>query len=145
MSADQTWHAQMAAVRRGDWETMSGYFVPDCTWTLMPPGTTFHGPAEIAAFMRSGFTAGTEREPDVRNEFATDEWGVFEYTSRGVIDPQRAAQFAGEIGVTGHRADDHAGRRFEIPVCFIYHVNTSGLIDRVSEYAAFFPTAAAGA
>lgn len=75
----------------------------------------------------------------MRNEFATDEWGVFEYTSRGVIDARRAAEFAEKTGVAGHGADDLAGRRFEVPVCFVYHVNASGLIVRVTEYAAFMP------
>jgi hypothetical protein len=52
--------------------------------------------------MRGGFGASAERAaPDVRNEFATDEWGVFEYTSRGVIDAQRAAGFAGQLGIAG--------------------------------------------
>jgi hypothetical protein len=142
MSAEETWHAQMEAGRRGDWDTMSGYFAPDCTWTLMPPGTTFRGPAEIITFMQSGFGSAAEREKaDVRNEFATDEWGVFEYTSRGIIDAQRAAQFAQKIKAAGPIADDLAeqfleGRTFEIPVCFIYHVNAHGQIDKVNEYAA---------
>jgi hypothetical protein len=137
MSAEQIWHAQMDAVTRGDWDTMAGYFAPGCTWTLMPPGTTFRGPAEILAFMRSGFDAGAEREePFVRNEFATDEWGVFEYTSRGVIDAERAAQFASQLGVDATGADRLEGRAFEVPVCFVYHVNASGQIDQVNEYAA---------
>jgi ketosteroid isomerase-like protein len=145
MPAEQTWHAQMDAVRRGDWDAMPGYFAPDCTWTLMPPGTTFRGRAEIVGFMRGGFGASAEREEaDVRNEFATDEWGVFEYTSRGVIDAQRAAEFAARLGIAGPGGDDlagqlRAGRRFEVPVCFVYHVNADGLIDRVSEYAAMPP------
>lgn len=142
MSAEETWHAQIEAGKRGDWDAMSGYFAPDCTWTLMPPGTVFRGPAEIAAFMKSGFSAAAERqEADVRNEFATSEWGVFEYTSRGVIDAQRAAQFAEKIKAAGPAAGGLAGqslegRTFEIPVCFIYHVNASGQIDKVNEYAA---------
>lgn len=102
----------MEAGRRGDWDAMSGYFAPDCTWTLMPPGTTFRGPAEIAAFMKSGFGAAAEREEaDVRNEFATSEWGVFEYTSR-VIDAQRAAQFAHKTKAAGPAAGDLAGQSY---------------------------------
>jgi hypothetical protein len=127
----------MEAIRRGGWDTMCGYFAPDCTWTLMHPGTTFRGLDEIVKFLRSGFGAAAEREEaDVRNDFATDEWGVSGYTSRGVIDMERAAQFAAKIGVAGRRADDLAGRRFEIPVCFIYHASASSLIDRVNESAA---------
>jgi hypothetical protein len=127
----------MEAGPQGTWDSLPDYFVPDCAWTLMPPGTTFHGRAEITRFMRSGLSAAAARdESDLRNEFATDEWGVFDYTSRSVIDAERTAKFAQAIGVAGHGADDLAGRRFEIPVCFIYHVNASGLTDRVNEYAA---------
>ena len=48
MSAEETWHAQMEAGRRGDWDAMSVYFASDCTWTLMPPGTTFRGAIQHA-------------------------------------------------------------------------------------------------
>lgn len=144
MSADQTWHAQMEAVRRSDWDAVPGYFAPDCAWTLMPPGKTFRGRAEILAFMRGGFGAAAERAaPEVRNEFATDDRGVFEYTSRGVIDAQRASEFAARLGVAGAGGDELAGKLqgqpFEVSVCFIYHVNADGLIDQVNEYAAMPP------
>ena len=148
MTADQAWHAQMQAVHRADWDAVPGYFAPDCTWTLMPPGTTFRGRDEIVAFIRGGFGASAERaEPDVRNEFATGDQGVFEYTSRGVIDAQRAAEFAAQVGAAGPAGDDLAGQLagqpFEVPVCFVYHVNADGLIDRVNEYAAMpFPALA---
>ena len=140
MSAKDIWHAQMNAGGSGDWGTVSGYFSPACTWTLMPPGTTFRGSAEVVKFMQSGLGAAAEREQaDVRNEFATDEWGVFEYTSRGVIDAERAAQFVQKIGTAGPSAEDLTGRRFEVPVCFVYHVNAEGLIDQVNEYVAGMP------
>lgn len=144
MPADQTWHAQMEAVHRGDWDAVPAYFAPDCTWTLMPPGTTFRGRDQIVAFMRGGFGASAERaEPDVRNEFATDDRGVFEYTSRGVIDAQRAAKFAAQLNIAAPGAEDLAGRlegqHFEVQVCFVYHVNADGLIDQVNEYAAMPP------
>lgn len=88
----------------------------------MPPGTTFRGRDEIVGCMRGGFGASAERaEPDVRNEFATDDQGVFEYTSRGVIGAQRAVEFAAQLGVAGPAGDDLAGQlagqQFEVPVC----------------------------
>jgi hypothetical protein len=61
---------------------------------------------------------------------------VFEYTSRGVIDAERAAQFASQLGVDATGAGQLEGRTFEVPVCFVYHVNASGQIDQVNEYAA---------
>jgi len=38
-------------------------------------------------FMREGVDAAATREdPDVRGEFSTPAWGVYEYTSRGTVD-----------------------------------------------------------
>lgn len=140
MSAETVWHEQRDAGQRGDWAKVSACFAPDSAWTLMPPGTTFRGPDQIVAFIRSGLDAAAERQAaDIRNEFATSEWGVFEYTSRGVIDAAKAAQFADKIGAAGRTAEDLIGTTFEVPVCFIYHVNNTGLIDRVHEYVAAMP------
>jgi hypothetical protein len=111
-------------------------FDPNCDWRLMTAATQYHGLAEIRAFLQTGFGASAEREqPDVRNEFATDEWGAFEYTSRGTIG-EDAVGFAASLGVPAHIAKGFIGRTFEVPVCFIFHVNSQGLIDRVNEYAA---------
>jgi hypothetical protein len=48
MPAEEIWNAQMQADRGGG-DTMSGYRAPDCTRTLMPPGTTLRGPADPQA------------------------------------------------------------------------------------------------
>ena len=62
---------------------------------------------------------------------------------RGIINAQRAAEFAAQLGVAGPGGDDLAGQLagqpFEVPVCFVYQVNADGLIDRVNEYAAMPP------
>jgi hypothetical protein len=62
MPAEEIWHAQVEAVRGGGGDTMPGYFAPDCTRTLLPPGTTLRGPAEISGFPRtvSGAAAGRQ-------------------------------------------------------------------------------------
>ena len=41
---------------------MSGYFAPGCTRTLMLPGTTLRGPAEITGFPRNGSGAPAGRQ-----------------------------------------------------------------------------------
>lgn len=139
MTPMDVWHASNEAVARGDWDQVGGYLAADCVWTLMPPGRTFHGRAEIVGFLQGGWVAAASREgTEVRNEFATDEWGVFEYTSRGTIDADRAARFGSLIGVDAAKL---VGASFEVPVCFVYHVN-GGEIDRVNEYAAAGPPSA---
>jgi hypothetical protein len=149
MSADVTpWRAQMIAAERGDLSDMLSHFDPECEWTLVTSARTFRG-AELHEFLRRGFDAAQTRErPDVKTEFATGEWGVFEYVSRGTIGKE-ALKFAPALGtlkVLNTRvgralaalviAPLIVGRRFEVAVCFVYHVNSRGLVDRVHEYAA---------
>ncbi len=67
MPAEEIWHAQMQADRGGGGDTMSGYFAPDCTQTLMPPGTVLRGPAEITGFPRNGSGAAAGQAARPRN------------------------------------------------------------------------------
>ena len=104
----------------------------------------FRGRDQVITFTREGFdAAATREEPDVRSEFSTEDWGVYEYTSRGTMDRTRAVQFAKRISggrplITRALAQILSwalgGKSFAIPVCFAYHVNADGLIDQVNEY-----------
>jgi hypothetical protein len=104
----------------------------------------FRGRDQVISFIREGFDAAAARdEPDVRSEFSTAELGVYEYTSRGKVDRARATVFAkrltgGRRIITGTLAGILSwamrGKAFEVPVCFVYHVNDQAQIDRVNEY-----------
>lgn len=84
---------------------------------------------------RRGPRGGGAREAaEPHSEFATDGWGLFEYTSRGPIDAEGAGRFAALIGTSADDSGALAGQRFEVPVCFIYHVDATGQIDEVREY-----------
>ncbi len=110
----------------------------------MTQGVVFRGRDEVIGFIREGFDAAATRdEPEVRNAFSTTEWGVYEYTSRGTVNRNRATAFAKRLSggrpiITGVVARIvglvMGGKTFEIPVCFIYHVDPDGLIDQVNEY-----------
>jgi hypothetical protein len=140
----------MEAGERGNLDEVLSHFDPSCEWTLVTSSKTFRGHAELRQFLFSGTGASMIREkPDVKAEFVSDEWGVFEYISRGRVSKD-ALQFTEVIGVPevsfiarlGRTLATFffhlffTGRTFEVPVCFIYHVNSQGLIDRVHEYAA---------
>ena len=142
--AADIWHRQLAAGRSGDWAALETILAADCVWAVMMQGAAFRGRDEVISFIREGFdAAATRNEPEVRNEFSSPQWGVYEYTSRGTVDRNRATVFAKRL--TGGRpiisgAVAHiigrvlAGKAFAIPVCFVYHVNADGLIDQVNEY-----------
>ena len=130
--AEAVWRRQVEAGQRGAWDEVQACFAPECTWTLWPPGRVFQGRSEVLAFLRSGMGAAATRQAgESRGAFACDPWGVFEYTSRGVADADRARAFAQMTGLS----DSFAGGAFAVAVCFIWHVDDSGQIDAVREYA----------
>jgi hypothetical protein len=62
----------------------------------------------VIRFIREGFNAAaTRQEPEVRSEFSTADWGVYEYTSRGTInpDPRGHLRRTPTIGVVRDAAD----------------------------------------
>jgi hypothetical protein len=141
------WRAQMNAVKHGSLDDVLAHFDPGCEWTLVTSAKTFRG-TDLREFLRRGFDAAQSREePEVTADFALGEWGVFEYVSRGTISKE-ALRFAPSLGISildtrvGRALAGLilnpllVGRAFEVPVCFVYHVNSRGLIERVHEYAA---------
>lgn len=142
--AAEVWDRQLQAAQSGAWAALETSISPDCVWSLVTQGAVFRGRDEVISFIRDGFGAAATREqPDVRGEFSTAESGVYEYTSRGTIDRDRARAFArrltaGRPIITGVLANivgwAMSGKSFAVPVCFVYHVNQDGQIDRVNEY-----------
>jgi hypothetical protein len=142
--AADVWHRQLEAGRKGEWGAMETTLAPDCVWAVITQGAEFRGRDQVISFIREGFDAAAARdEPDVRSEFSTAELGVYEYTSRGKVDRARATVFAkrltgGRRIITGTLAGILSwamrGKAFEVPVCFVYHVNDQAQIDRVNEY-----------
>ena len=146
MNASEVWRAQMEASERGDFEKAISYFDQDCEWRLVTSGKTYRGLPEVRRFIQSGLKAGIKREPEIVAEFGAGEWGAFEYVSRGQVS-REAVAFSKEVGEQPRTSPGRAlaerlfrlffaGKHFEVPVCFIFHITTRGLIDRVHEYAA---------
>ena len=151
MQADITsvWRAQTQAGEHGDIEKAMSFYDQNCEWKLVTSKKSYRGLLEIRNFIQSGFSSAIIREkPDIVTEFATGEWGVFEYVSRGRIG-KNAMIFSNEIEQKIKFFERlgkfievklfpllFEGKTFEVPVCFIYHVNNKGLIDQVHEYAA---------
>jgi hypothetical protein len=142
--AAEVWDRQLKAGQSGEWSVLATTIAPGCVWSVVTQGAVFRGRDEVIGFIRAGFDAAATRErPDVRGEFSTTESGVYEYTSRGTIDPNHAKAFArrltgGRPIITSGLAKivgwAMSGKSFVVPVCFVYHVNQDGQIDRVNEY-----------
>jgi hypothetical protein len=142
--AAEAWHAQLDAGRSGYWAELDEILAPDCVWSLRTQGAVFQGLDDVVAFIQEGFdAAATREEPDVCTDFSAADWGVYEYISRGTIDPSQATRFAKRVipapriittALAPILARMLSGKTFAIPVCFVYHVNSDGLIDQVNEY-----------
>lgn len=144
MDVVDVWRSQMEAGDRGDFESVMSHFDQNCEWRLVTSGKNYRGHHEVRNFIQGGMSASIVREkPAVVAEFGSGEWGVFEYVSRGRVgkDAQsfsreiESANFIARLGGFLFRLL-FTGKTFEVPVCFIYHVNDKGLIDQVHEYAA---------
>ena len=147
--AVKIWHSLAEPLEKRDFDRVLSFVDPACEWRLVTSGKSYRGHEQIRTFMSGGWAGAVEREkPDVVAEFGADCWGLFEYVSRGRLSKD-AARFVSEIGKTKRpvlrlvrrlliqlASPFLVGKTFEVPVCFIYHVNEKGLIDRVHEYAA---------
>jgi hypothetical protein len=119
--------------KANDFETMADTIDEDCEWVLMPNMKTFKGKKDVAEFCKGGKLA-SEKTPEIMVDFATPEWGVFEYWNRGIITKELVA-FAGTSG--WQFPVDPAtlvGKKYEVPVCFVYRINTKGKIYLLHEY-----------
>jgi SnoaL-like domain len=142
--AAEVWHRQLDAGRSGNWAERDEILAPDCVWSLRTQGAAFRGRDDVVAFIQEGFdAAATHEKPDVCTDFSTADWGVYEYISRGTIDPSQATKFAKRL-IPAPRIITNAlapiitrvlsGKTFAVPICFVYHVSSDGLIDQVNEY-----------
>lgn len=116
-----------------DWATASAQFADDVEWDMMPNAQVRKGKQEVIPWLKAG-KYGSDKEPVVISNLATKEWGVWEYwnigtLSEGVVEFARQSKwpFPGD-------PRSLVGRRYNVPVCFVYHINAQGKIDLVREY-----------
>jgi hypothetical protein len=138
------WLTASAAVQQRDWDTAVACLAPDCEWTLVPTGLRLIGTDAIRSFMQAGMSAGDRAPPEIKAAFGTETDGVFEYVSRGIATTN-AGDFAQSLSAHPGSApvgvETSTGERYEFHVCFLFRLNTAGLIAEVREYFAAPPQA----
>jgi hypothetical protein len=110
-----------------------GVEADDIEWDMMPNAQIRTGKKEVMAFCWSG-GFGSKKEPVAICNVATTEWGVWEYWNIGTLT-EGIIEFAKQSKWPFPK-DLHAliGRKYKVPVCFVYRVNSQGKIDLVREY-----------
>ena len=93
------------------------------------------GKNEVIPWLKAGVFA-SQKEPVIISNLATKEWGIFEYWNIGTFT-EGAVDFAKQLDwPILVDLSSLVGRRYKVPVCFVYHINAEGKIDLVREYLA---------
>ena len=116
-----------------DWITADSQYADDIEWDMMLNNQIRKGKEEVLPWLKSG-KYGSQKEPVVISNRADKEWGVWEYWNigtigEGIIDFAKQSKWP-------FPSDPRTliGRKYKVPVCFIYHINAKGKIDLVREY-----------
>jgi hypothetical protein len=121
------------AALKDDWTTAEAPLADDIEWDMMPNNQIRKGKGDVLPFLKAAKYA-SRKEPIPISNRADKEWGVWEYWNVGTIDEgmvefakQSKWPFPSDISTI-------IGKKYKVPVCFIYHINAAGKIDLVREY-----------
>jgi ketosteroid isomerase-like protein len=119
--------------KNNDFDAMAETIADDCEWVVMSNMKSFKGKKDVVALCEAGKLA-SDKTPEIILDNATAEWGVFEYMNRGVIT-ESLSRFAASSGWQSPvDPSTLVGRKYEVPVCFVYHLNAQGKICLLHEY-----------
>lgn len=118
----------------GDDEAAMAQLTEDIEWDLMPNGQMYKGKEQVSQFCKAGWKGANKRTPEVINDVAGSDWGVFEYWNRATI-AEGSTEFA-RVAKLPFPGDIRSalGHEFKVAVCFVYHFNEQGKIDLIREY-----------
>jgi len=118
----------------GEDEAAKTELADDVMWTLMPSGQVLRGKEQAYQFLGAAFRAVADRKPDLINNVAIKDWGVFEYWNIGTVDEELIEFARATWGTLPGDPGSIVGQTFRVPVCFVYHIDSQGKIDLVREY-----------
>jgi hypothetical protein len=115
----------------GDVATAEAQLADDVEWNLMPYNHIIKGTKEVIPWLKAG--VASQKEPVVISDLATKEWGVFELWNIGTLTvgtiesgKQQGWPFPGD-------PNNLVGKKYKVPVCFVYHISAEGKIDLMRE------------
>jgi hypothetical protein len=115
-------------------EAVKAQMADDIEWTLMPTGQTFTGKDMLFQFSKAAFTSVRDRMPELLNNVAIGDWGVFEYWNIGIVDEDVIEFARATWGTLPSDISRIVGQTYKMPVCFVYHINAARQVDLVREY-----------
>ena len=121
------------AALKDDWATAEAQLADDIEWDMMPNNQIRKGKSDVLPFLKAAKYA-SRKEPIPISNRADKEWGVWEYWNVGTID-EGMVEFAKQSKwPVPSDISTITGKKYKVPVCFVYHINAAGKIDLVREY-----------
>ena len=109
------------AVASGDLKIAEAQLADNIEWVLMPYGQKLKGKQEIIPWLKAA--AASEKEPEIINDAATNDWGVFEYWNIGTAT-QELIEFGKKQGWSFPKDPNSLiGQRYKVAQCFVYRLD----------------------
>jgi hypothetical protein len=121
------------AALKDDWATAEAQYADDIEWNMMSNNQIRKGKTDVFSFLKASKYA-SQKEPVPISNRADKEWGVWEYWNIGTIDKGIVAFAKQSNWPFPADASVIMGKKYKVPVCFIYHINAMAKIDLVREY-----------
>jgi limonene-1,2-epoxide hydrolase len=121
-----------ASLLSNDWDTVEARLADNIEWNMMPNNQIRKGKKEVIQFLKASYYAA-KRMPKLIHDQASKDWGCFEYYNIGTTD-KNVIEFAKQSKWAFPNPGKLVGRKYKVPVCFVWHINPKGKIDLVREY-----------
>ena len=101
---------------------------------MMPTGTTFKGKKACMDMCKAGKFGFDRTDPEISFDAATAEWGVMEYMNQGTVTNELSTLAEKTGWQFPQDPSKLVGRKYKVPVCFVYRLNAKRKIYSFHEY-----------
>ena len=115
-----------------DWGTVEARLADNIEWNMMPNNQMRKGKKDVLKFLNAAYAAA-KRKPKLIHDQASKDWGCFEYYNVGTTD-KSMIELAKQLKWPFPDPSKLVGRKYKVPVCFVWHIDPKGKIDLVREY-----------
>jgi hypothetical protein len=120
------------ALLSNDWTAVEAKLANNIKWHMMPNAQNRKGKKNVIKFMMASYYAA-KRKPKLIKDQASKDWGCFEYYNVGLTD-KSIIEFVKQSKWPFPDPNKPVGRKYKVPVCFVWYANPKGKIDLVREY-----------
>lgn len=120
------------ALLSDDWATVEAKLADNIKWNMMPNAQNRKGKKNVVKFLKASYYAA-KRKPKLIHDQVSKDWGCFEYYNIGITD-KSIVEFVKQSKWPFPDPSKLVGRKYKVPVCFVWHRNPKGKIDLIREY-----------